>query len=262
MKGKLIMYVLLMSLLTLGLVQAGSITAPANGAEICGTYSFVYTSTLSDTTNVTLWRSTLGNGSLPWVNVASVGNTTANQSSFTVSYNTAGVTDGVNYKWNLTATDGSGFQSGYVNNSNVDNTAPTISWAAANTPDSSTAGVKSENFVVSVTSDENLVNPTVSVGGKLFSLSGSGVAWSKSFVDNEVAEGSFRYTVTGVDNTTCASSTSVTRWVLIDNGRNLGGVQAVIATQTEGGEPQSNPLVIGGLLVAGYFILRGRKRRR
>lgn len=262
MKGKLVVYFLLMSILTLGLVQAGTLTVPLNGAEICGTATFTYPVVTSDVTNVTLWR-TETNGSINlWHNIASVGNISANQSTFTISYDTTGLTDSLTYKFNMTAS-GSANESGYINNSNVDNTAPVVSWASANTADSSINSVKSEDFVVSITSDENLVSPTITIGSKIFTLSGSESTWSYSFSDNEIAEGSYRYSVSSlVDNTTCGNTaTPITRWVVIDDGSNLAGTQVIIASGAT--EPvQRNPLVILLLLGIGYYLIKGKKRKR
>lgn len=263
---KTIALMVLLSIIAISLVQAGTFSAPVGGAEICGaSVTFTYVTTLSDTTNVTLWRS-LANGSLPWTNIASAPvNTTANQSSFSIVYDTTGLTDSLTYKFNLTATDGSGFESGYINNSNVDNTGPVLSFAAANTIDKDY--VYSEDFYISITSDENLGSaPTVSFKDQQFTLSGSAAAYVYDFGVNALRDDTYVYSIVGTDNTSCANQgTPISREVNIYSKSSAGAVKAAQEGAAQAAQSQQSKTV-AVVIIAGavymMFFRQGGKRKK
>lgn len=253
----------LLLMLMVSAVSAGTILAPANGEEICGTYTFSYNVTTSDTTNVTLWRSTLSNGTLPWVNVASSGNTTANQTAFTIAYNTAGVTDGVAYSWNLTASGSATFSSDYVNSSNVDNTGAVLTFGATNTKDKDI--VTSDDFSIVFTSDENLASaPVVNFKGQYFTMSGSGVSWSYDFGVGSLRDDSYKYSISGTDNTTCGNVGSVvTREVTIYSKASAAAKVNVAEEQAQQQTAKNNKnLILVAIAIGAYVIFFHKKGGR
>jgi len=270
---KLIGLALLLVMFSLSIVSAGTLTAPAANEEICGeTYTITYTSVLSDTVNVSIYRS-LVNGSDPWTFLVSATNTSANQSSWSLTFDTTGETDGIGYVYNATSGislnlfNGSATESDTSANINVDNTGPVITFGGSNTKDKSTEYV--QDFYLSINANEEIRSaPTVDFKGKSFTLKNSTLFdWYYDFDWNELPDDTYTYVITtGSDNTTCGNTgTGISRSVTIYSKSSVAVKQAQQQQQIEVVEQkeQSKTLLVVVAAVLVYFIFfRGKKGRK
>lgn len=261
---KLTTLMLLVGVLLLGFAYAGAL-APSANEEVCGTYSFIYNTTLSDTVNVSLWRTEVNGSTNLWTFLAVTQNTSANQTSFTISYNTAGVDDGDGYVWNFSASDEATFESATVASALVDNTGPVISWSTAlQTRDKDT--VYDEDFYISITSNEQMLSrPTVAFKGKSFTLLNTSLfAWYYDFADGDLPDDSYVYSITGGNDNCSASNTgsnTLSQSVNIYSKSSVA-VKKKIQEQAVADEKSDRlvKLLIIGTIV--YFVIKGNNGKK
>lgn len=217
----------------------------ANKTEKCGTFALGVVTTES---NVIKMIVELNN-----TIVSTTTNTSANQTSWSLSVpTTTAISSG---KQKITAllnvTQIGDATSAAFNTTNIDNKGPVLSFAAANTANG--IDVASEDFVVSITSDENLARSYVTIGGKVYNLiNSSTVAAAYSFSENEVPDFTYDYVVTGIDNTTCGNTATLTRNVNIDlEKKSVAHVASVTNTSNQA---NTSMLILAAVAIWFFFI--------
>jgi hypothetical protein len=255
----------LMAILVLGVAQAFLSVAPASNEELCSTsYTFKYNASTGGAYNVSIYRSTLPNGSLPWVKIYTESNTSAAQVAYAVTISGITWTAGHQYRINFTASlvNGSLESDASIVNVSIDQTGPALSFTGTTTKNRDS--VMSDDFYIGVTSNETLSGaPTINFNGKLITLKGSGLSWYYDFADAELADNTYNYIVTADDDTACTNTGTASREVNIYSKASVGVKQEIQEQQqTQQGMDKAVLIAIAAVAVYVVFLRKGKGRKK